>query len=357
MKKKNLLIIGPQLGTGVDFYKYCEHLNNKYNIKYLCFDNGFEKINIPNVKTIYISYKGNKFIRGIRFLFNAVMVSLFHHGVVFIANGFKGAEVLTYFKPKSKLIYDIRSIGVVGDEKQRESYNNYLKRVATKFDKITIISQGAVGKLNLPIKKCHILPLGSDIISRSDKRFDSIKLLYVGTLTGREIDKTIDGFKKFYSQFQDKYTITYDIVGDGHNNELEEIKCKIKNFFLEEIITTHGRIDHFLLKPYFEKCNIGVSFVPKKKFFEHQPPTKTFEYILSGMICIATSTKSNCKLINHENGILIDDTAESFYEALVNYTENMSKYNSNSIRNTLIIHQWQNVIDTHLVPVIESCFK
>ena len=53
------------------------------------------------------------------------------------------------------------------------------------------------------------------------------------------------------------------------------------------------------------------------KFYDIQTPTKTFEYIISGLFCIATNTTANKNLINKDNGILCDDNATSFSNALM----------------------------------------
>ena len=74
---------------------------------------------------------------------------------------------------------------------------------------------------------------------------------------------------------------------------------------LENVCTTHGRIDYYKLKPFFDKCNVGVSYIPIRDYYQYQPPTKTFEYGLSGLVTIATETKSNQEVINNCNGILI----------------------------------------------------
>ena len=52
-------------------------------------------------------------------------------------------------------------------------------------------------KTNLPT---FILPLGADIISHTDKDFNCLKLLYMGTLSNRHIIDTVKGVKMFKEQ-------------------------------------------------------------------------------------------------------------------------------------------------------------
>jgi nucleoside-diphosphate-sugar epimerase len=73
-----------------------------------------------------------------------------------------------------------------------------------------------------------------------------------------------------------------------------------------------GRVEHI----YFDIHNIGVSYIPMLKCFDNQPPTKTFEYLLSGMPVIATATNANKDIINDVNGVLINDNSEEVYNGL-----------------------------------------
>ena len=114
-----------------------------------------------------------------------------------------------------------------------------------------------------------------------DKDFSKeIKLLYVGTLNGRNINQTIFGLSLFLENNPEIKNITYDIIGDGDKNELSDFKVLIQQNNLNNIITLHGRIPHFQLKPFFDSCTVGLSYVPMTEYYEHQPVTKTYEYIL-----------------------------------------------------------------------------
>ena len=68
MLKKILFITNQQFGSHTDSYKYCEILRFKYDITYLCFDKGLIKSDLDGVKVEYVSYKGCKTVRGIRFI-------------------------------------------------------------------------------------------------------------------------------------------------------------------------------------------------------------------------------------------------------------------------------------------------
>jgi len=113
-----------------------------------------------------------------------------------------------------------------------------------------------------------------------------------------------------------------------------------------------GLVPYNHLSEYVTKSNIGVSFVPITKYFDVQPPSKTIEYLLSGLPVIATATKENKKIINSNNGILIDDTISDFAEALCIMEK--SEFDNQQIRESMLDHKWRNIVNTKLIPLINK---
>ena len=184
-------------------------------------------------------------------------------------------------------------------------------------------------------------------MSETDKNFQTIRLLYVGTFDNRDIDKTIKGLAIFIKN-NPTSNIHYDIIGDGNNNELQEYNQLVTNLNLNEYITFYGSIPHTEIKQYLDRCNVGVAFVPVTSYYQHQPSTKIYEYALSGLYSIATSTYSNKIIINENNGIIINDDAESFADALEYINKNKKSFNSKVIRNTLEDYTWKNIVCKYL---------
>jgi glycosyltransferase involved in cell wall biosynthesis len=193
------------------------------------------------------------------------------------------------------------------------------------------------------LKKYHVLPLGSDGISKINKKFDVLKLIYVGTLDGRDIIKTIEGFSIYLKKYKPTENILYTLIGDG--KDIKKLQGYVRNNELEKYINIIGWVPFNKLKPLMDSHNIGVSFVPCTKYFDCQPVTKTFDYLLSGMPVIATNTSENKKVINSLNGILIMDNAKSFSEGIHKITENMDKYDSTIIRNNSKKYNWKYIIN------------
>jgi glycosyltransferase involved in cell wall biosynthesis len=208
--------------------------------------------------------------------------------------------------------------------------------------------------LGLPQYKVHILPLGSDILSRTDKQFDSLRLLYVGTLQFRRIEDTIVGFHRFFHDYRDQIQCSYKIIGSGYAGEEDNLRRLVTELGLQSVVQVLGSIPHDELSPYFDASNIGISYIPKTRFYDVQPPTKTFEYLLSGMAVVATSTSENTRVINNRNGVLVEDNAESFASGLKQIYDRREDFCSSSIRNEGRPYLWESIVNENLRPYLEQ---
>lgn len=351
MNKKLLIINKSQFGYHTDYYKYCEYLRDEFDVTYLCFDSGLKKMEMDIVNVKYVSTKGSKIFRGVRFIATALLAIARFKGIIFI-HYFEKCQILKQFFPKKKMILDIRTLSTERDDKKRWVVNNKIKEAIKYFDHTTIISSGLLKKLNLDAKTSTILPLGSDIISKKNKTFTKLSLLYVGNLTNnREIEKTIIGLSIFCKNHPNE-TIKYNIVG-GEKNQIERLNKIVTCYNLNNNVVFHGKVLHSELKPFFDQCNIGISFIPITEWYHDQPPTKTFEYIISGLFTLATATNSNCEIINRNNGLLINDSPESFANGLEKINSIKHQLNSDTIRATLISQTWNNIINTILKPLLK----
>lgn len=350
--KKLLFIDREQFGSLTDSLKYCEYLHNTYQIVYFCFDKGRPKISFPNMKIIYIPQINPRALRGIVFIFIAIIKCLFFNGKIFILY-FPKCEIIKQILFWKKMHIDIRTLSVITDEEKRIKENKQICKSINNFESVSFITQAIANAAHIKttIKK-YILPLGSDIISHTNKDFSILKLLYIGTLENRDIIKTVLGLELFIKKYP-TISIIYNIIGDGSDYNL------IKNYIIEHklthIIKMHGRLPYSALKPFLDSHNTGISFIPITPGYDLQPPTKTYEYILSGLCCLATKTQSNRDvIINDINGYLIDDSPSSFCQGIEHIYTNRNKFQSENIRQTLIPYQWNFLIEKYLKPIIED---
>lgn len=347
--KKILFIDKNPYGNLVDTYKYCLYLQDKYEITYVCIDYGYTKINPGRVHVVYVPNVNCKLFRGLTFSILALYYALINNGFIFVSY-YQGCDFLKRILFWKRMHVDIRTLSVASDANVREEWNNTLNRAILRFDSISFITEGVRNQLNIPEgKETYIIPLGADAISVSDKNFSYLNLLYVGTLNNRRIIDTLVGFHRFLLKHPNKGA-HYIIIGDGE--ELQEIKKYVSENNLSNQVDIKGKIPYTELKPYFDKCNIGVSYIPITDYYQHQPPTKTYEYIMSGLYCLATRTIENQRIVDESNGCLHEDNAESFSEALEKTMSLLSTLNSDVIKDTLKGHTWGGIVENCLIPLL-----
>lgn len=342
MKKKLLIIHQTQFGYHTDTYYYCKYLQKEYRITYLCWHYNKPIIKINNIHIKYVFRDQNIILRNIRFIKAALLEASKEYDYIFIVY-FRGCSILSLIGKKASFVLDIRTGSVNKSYFRRVIFNSLICLESKFYRNITVISESLRKKLKLP-SVCHVLPLGADILTNVSKRFYRMDLLYVGTLNNRNIDHTLVGFAKFNQRFHSRISLTYTIVGDGKNNEKNKLIDLVRKLGLNDSVKIEGYIPHDKIKKYFEINNIGVTYIPMTKYFDVQPPTKTFEYLLSGMAVIGTKTFEHTLIINKANGILVNDNPESFYKGLVEIKNNLGIYESEKIRSQSAAYTWQNVL-------------
>ena len=352
---KNLLIISKeQFGYHTDVYKWCEYLREEYRICVVCIGSR-PKVQLKDVDVCYVPPIGSRAIKGILYILVSLFKMLLHNGEIIVCN-FTGCTIFKKLLPWKRMILDIRTLGIIKDKELRAREDKQTKRTAELYDYVTIISEGTRKKIGLSKEKSTILPLGADIVSKTNKDFNTLRLLYIGTLQDRDIDKTIKGLAMFIKKYP-TVDITYDIIGSGYDNEVERFIVLTKELGIEKIVKLHGYVQHDKLKEFYDKCNVGVSFVPIADYYDHQPVTKTYEYVLSGLYTIATNTISNKQIITEQNGFLIDDTAESFASGIEYITNNSIRIDGKKIRETLIDAQWEKIVKETMLPTLKDIRK
>ena len=351
--KKLIILNTSQFGSLTDSYKWCEYLRYYYDITFICFNNHWKRMDMDGVKYVYIYRFDNPVLRGVWYIFCTFIYCLFHRAPIFIVY-FEHCSFLKKILPWKKMNVDIRTLAVSENTKNNYIKDAKMRKTIAKFDSVSFISRGVQEKLHVNVPNQYILPLGSDVICEIKKEWNNINLLYVGTLNHRDIIKTIIGFHSYIEKYG-KEGISYDIIGDGQ--ELQMIKDYISSNNLQDVVTIHGKLPYDELKPFFEKCNIGVSFVPIKECYQYQPPTKTFEYLLSGLYCIATSTIANQEVVTEKNGILIEDSSSAFSSSLEFIVKNKHQFDSKQIRDTVVCqYTWPHIINNKLIPILDNLY-
>ena len=352
-KKRGLLILNrQQFGYHTDTYCYCRYLNNTFDIQYLGWDYGRPRKSADGVTVVYVSRDGSRIVRYSRLLFQSVQVVRQFKGIVFVKY-FPGCALVGLFAKRAKVVLDIRTASVSSQWHVRTLADFLMRIEARLFDRITIISESLAHRLGLPSDKVHVLPLGADVISDSACDVEGLHLIYVGTLQNRKIEDTIKGLKAFLGDEGKGVSCSYRIIGSGPHGEEDRLRQLVRDLGLDPVVKVLGYVPQADLAPYFRESNVGVSYVPVTEYYDAQPPTKTFEYLLSGLAVIATNTSENKRVINSSNGVLIESTSSGFRRGLNEIWRNREQYDSGGIRSAASPYKWVDIIQHNLHRYLE----
>jgi len=355
MGKKSIVIITkPQFGYHTDYFKYAYYLRKFFNITFICWDHGLKKKYIPNIEIEYINISKIKQLNFALFIIRTIRLLKRKELDLILIKYFPLSSLIKLALLKYRFILDIRTGSVNPNNLIRYLKNLLLKVESLLFDNVTIISEELGRYLKIKAKNLNVVPLGSEFDDIKNKKFDEINLLYVGTFFNRRIEDTIIGYKRFLDKIVDKTKTRYTIIGYGSVVDENLIKNTIIKLSLEKFVKFIGRIPNDELDYYYERHNIGISYIPITPYYNYQPPTKTFEYLMNGMICIATNTYANKKIINSNNGVLCDDNSQSFYEALNNLKDRLEKKYNFIVNNSLHQYKWENIVTNKLKPIISK---
>ncbi|MCE0555608.1 glycosyltransferase [Motilimonas sp. E26] len=325
MKKKLYIICPNQFGYLIDTYQYAKNLKNDYDVVYISFYYGMEAISESGVDVIEYKCNDKGFKRWFGFARFCASVVKDKNATVFVKY-FRLCSLVKLFGGKNDYIMDIRTVAIDNSYLYRLVFNETLKLESLFFKKITVISKSVADFLN--ISKYSIIPLGCPEFQLEDKAFNSLSLLYVGTLSCRDIHKTVTGLATYLKSSSDGSIVSYDIIGDGYANEVDELKALVKSLGLEAIVNVHGRIPFNKLNPYYEKANVGISFVPMTEHFDVQPVTKTLEYLAAGMAVIGTRTSAQMKILTDDLGVLVNDSEDDFARGIAKLVDRKGSFNS-----------------------------
>lgn len=342
MKRKLFFVNREQFGSQTDYFQYCKYLKNHFDITFLCWDHGRNKINEDGVNVIYISRNGNILCRYFNFIRSILNLIKSQHFYYIFIKYFSGCSIIPLLYNRKVLIHlDIRSGSVSLNSIHRNLKNYFLRFESYFFKSVSIISVGLQKLLNVS-RNAYILPVGANPLIVNRQTDHKISLLYIGTFQNRCIDDTVVGLGLFISEYPEA-DVHYTIIGNGCCGEIEQIMDTIKKYDLYRHVELTGYIPYNDLKYYLEKANVGISYIPVTPWYEYQPATKTFEYLMAGMPVIATGTFENKKIINEQNGIIIADNPESFANSLELLYDKIDGFKENLIRESVAENNWVTI--------------
>lgn len=239
------------------------------------------------------------------------------------------------FLNSNKLVMLSFTPDVNSSRAKRFFWDHYEKFGYTGYKRFLVAEESMIDEFGLKTKKTYIINWGMNPISAIPKKFDSIRMIYIGGLSGRNIHQTIYGLKEYLDTDPEIEVERYDIIGAGKEEYMQLIEKAIIDTGLSCIVICHGYLSDKDIVPYFDAANVGVGYVPITEYYTNCAVTKVDEYLLSGIPTIATATNWNKKIINDSNGVLVQDNAHSFCQGLELMAKRFISYSSENIIKTV----------------------
>ena len=347
-----------KFGFHVVSYYLSKYASEKHNVTYLglTLDQTGESLSLPNVKVKeHLCKPGLKGRKQMLSLLSDEVQSG-EYDVIF-TQYFAGISMLKKTFCNENLIVDIRSGYLLKNPFKRYLLNGLLCKESKYLTENISINSKLLGHyLGFKSSEISELPLGADPVSINKRDFRTLRLIYIGTLSKRNIDITIIGLRHYINENPNHNIERYDIIGSG-DIEQKLILELIHEYNLSSIVRVHGYINRDRTGEFLQNANVGVSFVPITPYYDLQPVTKTFEFLLAGLPVLATATSQNKRFIDKSNGVLIEDDAENFSDGIKKIISAMKHYSSEGIQASSARYSWENIILDKYLPYIEKVAK
>jgi Glycosyl transferases group 1 len=343
-----IIIINPnQYGHDVGYLYYVKYLSQGHLVDYICFDSHRERIPFEGRNIWYLRKPLNHIARLRRIFKIGKYIKNGKYDIALFRN-MKYAFIIKILGC-TKSVYDIRTVSL-DDSPTKRSINNHINKLNSYFfDKVFSISTHIIDYLKIQHSDISIIPLGGHrYFKRNEKHIKHLKFIYIGTLNKRRIYDTMNGFIIFCKN-NPSIEVIYTIVGSGVDLEITKLHSSLINTPDNLKINLEGYIPNIKLGKYLQRHFIGISYVPLDSYFQPQPVTKTYEYLLAGMVVVATNLPSNQEVINSFNGVLIQDNPEAFAEGITYIHNNLNIYNPEQIQKDSSQFDWENIIENRLL--------
>jgi len=260
--------------------------------------------------------------------------------------------------PKFNYILQLFTTSVSASNLKNFFWDTWERLVMLPFQRYFVATPEMVDlfKINKK-KKTYVTRWGMRPLSETPKEFKNIRLLYIGVLgSSRRFEDTLRGLRLFLDR-NPNAIISYDIIGRAKPVEVQRIRNTIIEHKLEKLVTYHGYLPDEDIVEYFDECNVGVSYVPITPYYTDVIVTKTVEYMLSGLATIATNTNKNRDMISEINGVLINDTAESFAQGLEEIQKKLYMFNFREIWESAKEWDLAYNIEHDIIPLLKKIAK
>ena len=177
---------------------------------------------------------------------------------------------------------------------------------------------------------------------------EELILIYVGTLSGRNLSILIHAFKKVTEHYEG---VRLFFVGEGE--EKKKLHRLVERLDISDQVVFTGYLAYQLVPAFLKLAQIAISPIPKNDIYNIQPPLKTLEYLASGLPIVATNTIANRIFIKDGiNGILVRDEEESIFNGIDRLLsdEKLRNLLSSNAKMSSSVYDWDVAVQNYLEP-------
>lgn len=210
-------------------------------------------------------------------------------------------------------------------------------------------------RLRLPLHKIKIVDPAFHDFGFAPKDFSTLKLVYVGVLSGRGVEHTIEGLALFLRN-NSGVKVTYDIFGKAQKHEIESLQAVVNKFSLDSVVKLHGFLTQEEAAELIQTCNIGVAYLPNTSYYGNSS-AKTLEYLIAGLPVLATPSPFKKDFINDSTGVIHDDNPKAFAKGLELMHTRRFDYKPEEIRNNHLKYTMDEIVRTQYVPLFRQLIR
>ncbi|MEL6143138.1 MAG: glycosyltransferase, partial [Bacteroidota bacterium] len=251
---------------------------------------------------------------------------------------------------QNQMVCDLRTGNVRSSRFRRWFFDAITYLELLTFRNKSFISRGLAQHFGMG--NHHILPLGSSITPATERSYEHLHLFYVGTFSDRRMHEAIAGFGQFYQEHKDVINCQFTVVGSGNEEEEALIQAAIEQYALRDIVHLKGYVRRDLIGPFLQAANLGLSYTPITKYFDYQPVTKTYEYLLAGLPVLATATSENELVVSSNNGVLVRDNPAAVAEGLKSFYAKRNTFNTFAIQEDAKRYTYERIVEDNLAPYL-----
>jgi glycosyltransferase involved in cell wall biosynthesis len=163
-------------------------------------------------------------------------------------------------------------------------------------------------QFGVPWKKLYLVPLGVNpdhfhpdgLHEIPREPFD---IVYMGSINSqRNLGLCINAIASERLEVD----VRLHIVGDGPEDELDELRRMAKEAAVEEEVCWHGYIDHGKIPTILDSMDVAISPLPDHDSYEVSSPAKLYEYLAMGLPILCTDIQA------HRNALIEEQTGFFF---------------------------------------------